>query len=118
MPSTGDYRIWVEGSFGREIRVLVDGREVGAVAGRLNNPGNWERLGAVHLRRGTHRIDLIQAGGSLAPGDAGFRASLRHLGPVQLSSIDNERRRVERLPGRGWRSLCGRRLDWVEVVGP
>jgi hypothetical protein len=114
--ASGRYRLWLEGSFGREVRVLVDGREVGSVRDRLNNPGNYEDIGDVELSRGRHSFEILQSGGGLAPGNGGSDASLRHIGPLAISPVGDAARTVETVEPSQWRSLCGRHLDWIEIV--
>jgi hypothetical protein len=116
VPRDGHYRLWLEGSFGRRVHVRVDGREIGSVANRLNNAGAYEAIGEVSLRRGRHRIAIFQNGGTLAPGSGGFAASLRHIGPLALSLPENEARSLTTVDASQWRSLCGRSLDWIEIV--
>ncbi len=45
------------------------------------------------------------------------RTSL-YLGPVVLSPGEAERRTVHRTDPSGYRALCSKRLDWIEVVKP
>ena len=116
VPRAGRYAIWVEGSFGRAFTAYVDGRRVGAVANEEGYPGAHVRLGDVGLRPGRHVVRLFSGGGDLRPGNGGSASSLRHVGPVILSPIENERRQVRRLDPARARTLCGRRFDWVEAV--
>ena len=110
-PRTAQYQVWVEGSFERPITVEVDGRKVGRVAG-INTPEQWLTAGSLELTRGSHEIRLIRPTGDLAPGDGGGG----WLGPVAIEERQSER--LQRLPVEDWRALCGRSLDWIELVGP
>ncbi len=107
----GSYTAWLEGSFGRPVTVRVDGREVGSAQG-INTPGAWLRAGRVRLERGRHRIEVGRGGGGLAPGDGAPST----LGAVALVA-DGEPRLVSVEP-ENIRRLCGRPLDWVELVEP
>jgi hypothetical protein len=106
----GRYDVWVRGSTGRSIGVLVDGRLVRAVK-TVNGPGQWMYAGAVTLGAGMHRLALRRPSGSLAPGD-GYDGE---LGPLEL--VPQRPERLERVaPARAAAQLCGRPLDWIERV--
>jgi hypothetical protein len=65
----GRYRLWLRGSFGREVAVWIDGRRVGAVGDELAQPGNWIALGVEEVGAGPHRVELVRGGGDLSPGN-------------------------------------------------
>ncbi|HEV2819418.1 MAG TPA: hypothetical protein VGW11_02825 [Solirubrobacteraceae bacterium] len=109
------FRVWIEASVSREVVVTVDGREVGAVADHLNNPGAYLLVGEVALEPGAHDVAIAMVGGTLGPGD-GVRAGQRQIGPLVFSPPANERRAVQSIDPADHRELCGRQLDWVEVV--
>jgi hypothetical protein len=106
------YAIWVQGSFNRRIRVLVDGRAVGQVPLGLNPRHTYSLAGNVDLQPGSHTVELVRPSGSLRPGD-GARNNL--LGPVVFDPA-SDARAVSQLPAARWRELCGKTLDWVEAV--
>jgi hypothetical protein len=80
---TGPYRVWLRGSFGREVSVWIDGRRVGAVKDELAQPGNWIALGIENLEAGAHDIELVRGGGDLAPGNGD---GPRTLGSLALTA--------------------------------
>lgn len=113
---TARYNVWVEGSFARELTLIVDHRPVGTTPSGLNNPGAYVRVGARRLTRGVHRMEVLQGGGDLRPGSGGYRSSLRHVGPIWFQPVSDVQRRVVTIdPGR-WRRLVGVRADWLEIV--
>ena len=112
----GRHSVWIEGSFGREVRVLVNGRDVGSVSNETGNPGQYFRIGSIDLRAGPSSIRVVQTGGDARPGNGGWDSSLRHIGPVALSAEANDRREVEWMKPEQARELCSQRLDWIEVV--
>lgn len=117
IPRTGMHQLWIEGAFGRPVEVRVDGRLVGTVKDALNNPGGYEQVGRQWLTEGEHRVDITYPAGSpLDPGVNGFY--LRHIGPVVFEPAANQSLAVRTLDADRWRELCGKSLDWVEVVRP
>jgi hypothetical protein len=104
-----DYRLWVRGSFPRATDVFVDGVKRVTVNG-ANTPGQW--LGDVRLRlaAGLHRVEVRVPGGSPKPGDGAAVT----IGPVAF--VVDQPPRLETVPVSRWRSLCGRELDWIELV--
>jgi hypothetical protein len=109
--SGGRYAVWVRGSFGRPIEVSVGGRTVGSVKG-INTPSGWHRAGSVELAAGMHDVELSRGGGNLAPGDGAEAV----VGPTVLERVEAAGL-VEFPPSRA-RDLCGRELDWIELVRP
>jgi hypothetical protein len=80
---SGRHELWLRGSFGREVRVLIDGRELRSARDELAQPANWLDLGSADLGSGHHRVELARAGGSLAPGNGD---GPRTLGSLVLRS--------------------------------
>jgi hypothetical protein len=117
-PSGGEYRVWVEGSFGRRVDVSVNDEQVGSVQYELGNPGQFIDLGETSIESGEQEITVSQGGFDPRPGNGGSQAGLRHLGPVVFSQPSNEEPTTLRVDPSDWRSLCDRRLDWVEVLVP
>jgi hypothetical protein len=112
-----DYQLWLGGSFARGFTVSVDGRGIGAVADALDPVGAYERVGTpLTLRPGTHTITITYPNGNLAPGNADSE-EYSSLSEIALSPPDSQMRLVTVRPARA-RSLCGRLLDWIELVTP
>jgi hypothetical protein len=107
------YAVWVQGDFPRKVYVQVDGRTVGWVAG-TNTPGEWLQAASLRLSRGAHRVKLLTTAGHLhhlGPGEW----AIGKIGAAALQREEPETLRTVRLAR--WRTLCGTRADWVEVVG-
>ncbi|HEX3691790.1 MAG TPA: hypothetical protein VHU13_00455 [Solirubrobacteraceae bacterium] len=107
------YAVWVQGDFPRPIYVRVDGRIVGSVSGS-NTPGQWLKAASVYLSPGRHKVVLLKLAGHdhLGPGEW-------DIGTIGAAALQRETpERLETLPVRRWRSLCGTQLDWVELVRP
>ena len=112
-----DYQLWLGGSFGRGFTVSLDGRPVGSVADALDPPGAYERIGSpLTLQAGTHAITITYPGANLSPGNADSEY-YTSLFAIALSPPSSQMHYVEVKPARA-QSLCGRSLDWIEVVAP
>ena len=111
LPASGTYDAWVRGDFPRPVSVTLDGRPLGSVAG-VNTPGQWLVAGARPVPAGPHLLRVTRGGGRPAPGDGADEL----IGPVALALRGPER--LESVIPVRWRSLCGRELDWVELVAP
>lgn len=107
----GRYVVWIQGGFGRGVRVEVGGRPVGAAADDLGLFDQWHRLGRVVVPAGGARPRIV--GLDPPPWHAGMRR-LDLTGPVAFEPTA-ARRRVVTVPPSRQRSLCGRNLDWVEA---
>jgi hypothetical protein len=108
----GRYDVWLEGSFLGRFSVAVDGRPVGSARHELEWSGQLVDLGTVRLVDGAHRIELRYAYGGWRPGTHGlapFPAGPLVIAPTAAARL------VDVAPARA-KSLCGRRLDWVEAV--
>ena len=110
VPTDGDYTAWVGGDWFGLASISVDGRQVGSRREELNWPGLYTDLGSIQLSAGEHLVRIRYETGGWRPGSGGTPYS---FGPVALSRLD-AREPVETVSEP--RSLCGRRLDWVEAV--
>jgi hypothetical protein len=108
----GTYEVWVGGSFAGRVEAAVDGRLVGAARHELQWSGQYVRLGAARLGRGPHTVGLRYEAGGWRPGSSGLAPF--PLGPLAVARDDP--RRVLSVAPEDARSLCGRRLDWLEAV--
>jgi len=108
----GRYGLWLGGSFRRNVTAAVDGIDVAAVHGQLNDQGQWTPLGEARLGPGPHSIALHYGGSRLAPGAGGFPFG---MGPLVLSRSTADMP-VAYVDPSNARSLCGTRLDWVEAL--
>jgi hypothetical protein len=111
-PATGRYGIWLGGSFRGRVEVVVDGVAVGAARQRLEHLGQYTPLGVLELRAGAHRVALRYTAGGLRPGSGGPPFP---LGPLVLSRMTTDLPVTYVRPAEA-RSLCGKRLDWIEAA--
>jgi hypothetical protein len=113
LPETTTYRMWVKGDLPRSVSVTVNGRSVGSATG-ADTPGGWLEAGSVRLSAGSYKVGVVRPGGGLGPGNGSMQAS---IGAVALVA-GQQPEQVKTVPLRSWRSLCGARADWVELVQP
>ena len=109
----GRYRLWVQGDLPRAVAVTLDRRAVGTAQG-ADTPGGWLSAGAIELTAGRHLLGVVRGGGGLEPGDGSTQASIGAVAAVS----EGQPERIVSAARSGWRSICGRRADWVELVGP
>ena len=115
------WQLWLGGSFDRGFSVTVDGRRIGSVSNELNSIAAYDRVGVpITLGPGVHTIAVTYGSETLAPGsaDAEEYTSLTAIvlsPPLYPSTVAAQMLHVA---PRNARSLCGRSLDWIEVVAP
>jgi hypothetical protein len=85
VPHDGDFDVWLRGSFGRDVEVLIDGRSVGIVGDQLAQPAEWVAVGRESLDAGEHEVALIREGDDLSPGNGD---GPRTLGSLVLTPAD------------------------------
>jgi hypothetical protein len=106
------YSVWLLGSVYGRVDALVDGRRIGSVRHHLNNDGQWIELGRVVLGPGTHQVRVRFERESLRPGSGGTRL---RSGPLAVAPTEPALRVTSRSETDAGR-LCGRSLDWLELL--
>jgi hypothetical protein len=111
--SPQQYELWLGGSFSRGFEVSVDGRRLGTVSNELSSIGGYVSVGTVFLDSGVHEVTVAYPNADLSPGSGdNWFTSLSaitlqpHTPPSELITVSPQD--ADR--------LCGRPLDWVEVV--
>lgn len=116
LPHGGAWEVWLKGEVMPKVSLKVDGKTLGSIGGELDgNPHDPETIGPLHavLTVGPHRLEITRGGPNLAPGDGGW--AIVHqifLTPADAPDVDT----LTATAPTHWQALCGRRLDWVEVV--
>ncbi len=114
LPEAGRWRVWIGGSIRGRMVLLIDGVEVGSVRHLLNNAGLFTDLGEAGLDAGEHSLELAYSGADLLHRGSGGTPG--PLGPVILTRDEAATAPVERIDVRDAAQLCGRNLDWYEVL--
>jgi hypothetical protein len=112
VPVDGRYQVWLQGSFSQRFQVWIGGHQVGSVAYELGPLGQFVQLGDVTLGAGEEPARIAPSGDDLAPGNGG---RYRLIGPLMLVRQSPPPAPAEIDPRRA-RALCGRSLDWLEIV--
>jgi hypothetical protein len=108
----GRYHVWIEASLSQRFSIWVGERHVGSIAFSLGPPGQFVGVGEVSLKAGKQPVMIAPSGKSLAPGQT-VRGQL--LGPLVLVP-STPPAPVSEVAPRNARSLCGRWLNWIEIV--
>ena len=115
---SGEYRIFIRGSFGRRVTVSVDDRPIGSLRWRESYPGQFSLVATVRLTRGEHALSVVRPGGNLLPGTGNDASGqLTTIGVVVAAPV-GAREVVRSAAASRLAGLCrsDRRLDWIEVV--
>jgi hypothetical protein len=113
LPKAGPWTLWLGGSVRGRIETVVDGRPLGSVRHLLNNTGLYIELGTSELDAGLHTVELRYSGTDAHPGSGG---RVFPIGPLVLERMSASEQRVGAIPATRAGELCGKRLDWVQVV--
>jgi hypothetical protein len=108
----GRYQVWAAGSIDRTLTFRVAGRKVGEISHQLGAQGDFTLVGTTTVPAGRVPIAVHRAPNGLTPGEGG---QSRSLGPVVLTPVDSPPT-VRYASPAAYRGLCGKRLDWVEIV--
>jgi hypothetical protein len=111
VPRAGTYTMWVQGHLTEKMTVAAGGHQVGAIEQQIGPGTLFTDVGRVHLPAGRVSVVLTRSGPSRlvpsGPEDTlGEIAISRNGAPPAAHTIP---------PSRG-RSLCGRSLQWIEIV--
>jgi hypothetical protein len=119
VPRPGRYDAWVQGTMGPGVSLWVrpidqpNFGKVGSATDDVGVSGQWTPLGVAEYER---RMAFHAA----PTGHSWWRAGSKHanvIGDVVLTPEGDEAR-VKDVPTERVTSLCGKRLDWVELLKP
>jgi hypothetical protein len=114
LPDAADWRVWIGGSIRGRLELRIDAEEVGSVRHLLNNSGLFTDLGEADLDAGEHSLELDYTGADLL--HAGSGGVNEPLGPIVLTRDEAADATVEVVDLADATDLCGRNLDWYEVL--
>jgi len=121
LPRAATYEVWIEGTIGRPVEFLVDGRHVGTVAYEERYPNQFLHVGAIELAAGHHTLEIVRGGGSLHPGSGDdVDPDTRGLGPVIFLPQGSQHYQVRVAPASAAAKICAAPVgyEWMEVLRP
>jgi hypothetical protein len=108
----GRYEAWVGGTLSRRVIVMIGGRQIGSVRHQIGTAGQFLKVGTVQLDPGRAFIEILRPPSYYAPGNV---VGGELLGPLVLVR-EGSAPAVGELAPRDARSLCGKPLEWLEIV--
>jgi hypothetical protein len=105
--------LWLGGSFARGFEVSVDGRRVSTVKDELSAFGGYVHVADLPLRADVHRFTLAYPHADLTSGSGDDEFT--SLSAIALQPQSPRSELIEVAP-RQAAKLCGRPLDWIEIV--
>jgi hypothetical protein len=121
LPHAGTYDFWMEGTVGRPLKFLADGRGVGTLAYEERYPNQFLRIGTITLAAGRHTLTIRRGGGSLHPGSGDdVDPDTRALGPIVLVPRGSQTYQVRVAPASAAARICAAPVgyEWMEVLRP
>jgi hypothetical protein len=116
LPDGQTYELWLGGIFTRGFHVSVDGRHAGDVANQIFDIDGYAPVARLKLAAGVHTVDITYPSAGIGPG-AGDN-NYTSLNDIAFQPLDDPTSRMIRTAPGSARSLCGRPLDWIDVVAP
>lgn len=111
------FELWLGGSFARGFNVSVDGRHVGTVTNQIFNVDGYVPVARIRLTAGVHRIDITYPKPNIwLPGTGDNGTTM--LSAIALQPLHSPPTRMLTVAASNATALCGRSLDWIEVVAP
>jgi hypothetical protein len=117
VPHAGLWDLWLQGEIMPAVGVSVDGRPLAMISGQLSgvatDPDTMAPL-RVRLAAGLHRVTITRGSSSLLTPGSGGSAILDSIFLTPVGAGGQATLHVT--SAAQWRSLCGARLEWIEVV--
>jgi hypothetical protein len=105
------YELWLDGSFSHGFEISVDGRRVG----RVKDEFGYEHIAELYLTAGIHTFVFTYPNDDLTPGSGDKGLTSLTVIALEPQSPASE---LIGVPPRQAARLCGRPLDWIEIVAP
>jgi hypothetical protein len=114
--SSQRYELWLNGSFARGFEVSADGRSLPSVKNELSPFSGYVYLTTVFLTQGIHTfVFTYPHANDLEPGSG--VSEFTSINAIALQPLSPESEMISLAPSQA-RALCGRPLDWIELVVP
>ncbi|HEX3391938.1 MAG TPA: hypothetical protein VHS55_05205 [Solirubrobacteraceae bacterium] len=114
LPSSQRYELFLSGGFARGFEVGVDGRKIGRVKNELTLFGGYAPVADIYLSAGEHTFTFTYPHPDLTPGSKWNQGTT--LSGILLEPLQSPSSELITLAPRQATRLCGRPLDWIELV--
>jgi hypothetical protein len=114
--SPQQYELWLGGSFTRGFDVNIDGRDVGRVKDEIFDIDGYVPVVKLFLAAGVHTVSLTYPHADLTAGSGDNLYT--NLTAIALQPLQTPETAILSVTPDRARTLCGRSLDWIEVVAP
>jgi hypothetical protein len=114
---TQDYEFWLGGSFTRGFEVSVDGHSIGQAKDEIFDIDGYVPMARLHLSAGVHTVDITYPPADIWTPGTGNNVYTT-LQQVALQPLDSPATRMLTVSPAQATELCGRPLDWIDVVAP
>jgi len=115
LASSQRYELWLGGSFARGFQIRIDGRYAGTVKDELGSIGDYAPVTTLYLSAGVHTLEMTYPHPGLTPGSGDNTFTTLSTIALQPLSPDSQ---ILTVSPREAGTLCGRPLNWLEVVAP
>jgi hypothetical protein len=114
--SSQHYELWLGGEFARGFDVSVDGHHVARVKDKLSNTGDLTPVAELFLTGAVHTFEISYPHSDLTPGSG--ENELTSLTAIALEPLEYPVTEMLKVAPDQAKTLCGRPLDWIEIVVP
>jgi hypothetical protein len=116
LPNSQTYELWLGGLFARGFNVAVDGRPLGLVANQISDIDGYVPVARLRLSAGVHTVAITYPSAGLGPGSGDNTYTT--LDQIGFQPLDSPATQMLQVSPSQAKTLCGRPLDWIEVVAP
>jgi hypothetical protein len=118
VPSSQEYEFWLGGSFTRGFEVSVNGHSIGQAKDQIFDIDGYVPMAKLYLKAGiVNTVDITDpSADTWTPGTGNNEYTM--LSSIALQPLQSPQPEMLTASPQDAKSLCGRPLDWIEVVKP
>jgi hypothetical protein len=115
VPTTQEYEFWLGGSFTRGFQVSVNGRPIGQAKDQIFDIDGYVPMARLYLKAGISTVDITYPSADIwTPGTGNNVYTM--LSAIALQPLQFPQERMLTASPEDADTLCGRPLDWIEIV--